>query len=226
MFLVRIVRGNLATHRADAIVNSANPSLSGAFNTSYWRFNGRRSVDGALHEAAGQDALRSLSAEAMRAASLQLLLPGQTLVTPPSGRLVQTTKLIIHTVAPDGLYGAGVSDDQLALLKTSYAVAMATAEEHGATSVAIPAIGVGVNGWHPAVAARQALNCALDRARAAPTDGSLRRIDFVLKSDSVWSVWQACATKLLGKAIEPVPDTASDVDSVCWSFPLAANHTQ
>ena len=46
-------RGDLATFAASCIVTSANDSLVGTLQPTYWRFISRHSVDGKLREAAG-----------------------------------------------------------------------------------------------------------------------------------------------------------------------------
>ena len=48
-------RGDLATFAASCIVTSANDSLVGTLQPTYWRFIARHSVDGKLREAAGPE---------------------------------------------------------------------------------------------------------------------------------------------------------------------------
>jgi hypothetical protein len=48
-------RGDLATFAASCIVTSANDSLVGTLQPTYWRFIARHSVDGSLREAAGPE---------------------------------------------------------------------------------------------------------------------------------------------------------------------------
>ena len=48
-------RGDLATFAASCIVTSANDSLVGTLQPTYWRFISRHSVDGKLREAAGPE---------------------------------------------------------------------------------------------------------------------------------------------------------------------------
>ena len=54
-------RGDLATFAASCIVTSANDSLVGTLQPTYWRFISRHSVDGKLREAAGPDLVLRLA---------------------------------------------------------------------------------------------------------------------------------------------------------------------
>ena len=52
---LELQRGDLATFAASCIVTSANDSLVGTLQPTYWRFIARHSVDGSLREAAGPE---------------------------------------------------------------------------------------------------------------------------------------------------------------------------
>ena len=56
--VVRLLRGDIASHQAEAIAVSANPHLKGTLRSNYWRFSGRSNADGAVRLAGG----RSLAA--------------------------------------------------------------------------------------------------------------------------------------------------------------------
>ena len=56
--VVRLLRGDIASHQAEAIAVSANPHLEGTLRSNYWRFSGRSNADGAVRLAGG----RSLAA--------------------------------------------------------------------------------------------------------------------------------------------------------------------
>ena len=56
--VVRLLRGDIASHQAEAIAVSANPHLEGTLRSNFWRFSGRTNADGAVRLAGG----RSLAA--------------------------------------------------------------------------------------------------------------------------------------------------------------------
>ena len=176
--LLRLARGDISRWNANAIAVSGNPSLSPNDNTMYWRFNGRKSTNSAVHARAGPGlraavvALPPWSDAAAATAALDAhssappsssttghrCAVGEAVATPAFGALLETCDHVIHTVAPDGLYGAGggtAADPEV--LRRSFAAVLRQAEELGARSVAIPALGCGVQGWRPSVAARVAL---------------------------------------------------------------------
>ena len=53
--LLRVRRGDLATASASALVTSANDSLVGNLQPTYWRFISRRSVDANVRSRGGAD---------------------------------------------------------------------------------------------------------------------------------------------------------------------------
>ena len=156
------------------------------------------------------------------------------------GRMTATCAHIIHAVVPDGLYAHSGGNDahiqQLSSsgLRQSFASVIARAEDVGARSLAIPALGCGVNGWRPAVAARAAAQAlsevvgarsvsgdgpngaegdagamgSVARSGSLPgtaPEGAIRRVDLVMGSSGMEGVWRAVLEKHLGQ-----PDQAQD----------------
>ena len=92
--------------------------------------------------------------------------------------MTETCAHIVHAVVPDGLYAhSGGNDAHIqhlssSGLRDSFASVIARAEDVGARSLAIPALGCGVNGWRPAVAARAAAQ-ALSKTAGARSGGRM-----------------------------------------------------
>ena len=188
-------------------------------------------VDGAVHAAAGpelQGALDALVAERgtsqVRSSGIaqprrDAILPESTnfrtacrvgcaMVTPTFGALRQSARMVVHAVAPDGRghhppRKRDGPDAHHALLRRAFAAAIFEANAAGASSIAIPGLGCGVHCWGALAAARAALE-ATESWLHRPS--SLRRVDFVLLSDEVRAVWEACGRGRLGE-----PTTSEDM---------------
>lgn len=126
---IEVIRGDICTVVADAVVTAGNSRLVGGSG-----------VNGAIHAAAGPELLEASKAMAP-------CRPGWAVVT-PAFRMTNTS-WVIHAVGP--IY-SGPADEPL--LAAAYTSSLARADEVGARSVAFPAISTGVYGYPPREAAR------------------------------------------------------------------------
>ncbi len=134
MGTIRILTGDITLLQVDAIVNAANSTLLGGGG-----------VDGAIHRAAGSELLAACR-------SLGGCPTGEARIT--SGFRLPA-RWVIHTVGPVWR-GGGNGEPQS--LTNCYVNALHLAAEHGARSVAFPAISTGVYGYPKADAAAIALS--------------------------------------------------------------------
>src|SRR4051812_1820068 len=139
--IIEAVQGDITTQDVDAIVNAANTSLLGGGG-----------VDGAIHDAAGDELL-----EACR--RIGGCPTGEARIT-PGFRL--RARHVIHTVGP--VWGGGTRGEP-ALLRGCYERSLALAVEHGLRSIAFPSISTGAYRFPIARAARIAVDTV--RAHAA-----------------------------------------------------------
>ncbi|MBL8956642.1 MAG: O-acetyl-ADP-ribose deacetylase, partial [Myxococcaceae bacterium] len=135
--MIEVVRADITTLKVDAIVNAANAALSGGGG-----------VDGAIHRAAGPELLAACRA-------LGRCEAGDARVT-PGFRL--HARLVIHAVGP---VWDGGTNGEAAMLERVYERAFALAREHGARSIAFPAISTGAYRFPADVAAEIALRVML-----------------------------------------------------------------
>ena len=139
MHRIQVITGDITRQEVDAIVNAANE----------WMLGGG-GVDGAIHRTAGPELL-----EACRAVAE--VRPG---VRCPTGEARITlgfrlrAKFVVHTVGP---VWRGGSDGEHELLASCYRSSLALAADHGAASIAFPAISTGVYGFPLAPASQIAV---------------------------------------------------------------------
>ena len=178
-------------------------------------------VDGQIHAAAGgelQKALVEITAQRAYLMSggggiwrgsllprstggLVSCLAGSAVCTPSFGKLRSYAEWIVHAVAPDGRYpNHWAAYAGIPILRDTFASAIVCADEVGASSLAVPSIGCGVNGWPAAVAADAALD-AVEECLIRKDDssiGSVQRLDFVLRGASELTAWRESARQRFG----------------------------
>lgn len=124
---IKIMRADITSLDADAIVNAANSSLLGGGG-----------VDGAIHRAAGKELLEACR-EIRRTAYPNGLPTGQAVIT--NGYNLKA-KYVIHTVGP--VYYIVNKDKCVKLLADCYKNCLKLAEEKNCKTIAFPAVSTGV----------------------------------------------------------------------------------
>lgn len=208
---LRLCVGDIAVWRGvDAVAVSTNRSLQGNANPQYWRFAGRESADGAVRRVAGEE-LAMVAAELHGTCSV-----GEAVATPAFGALVtHGCRHVVHVVVPDGLQvHAGGSDRHvqqtgLLLLQQSFSAAIMAAAGCGARSLALPALGCGVNGWSPLLAAAAATHAIVDAAKARAVDTNIdttciSAVDVVLQTNAMALRWLSAVEAILGPCNDEV----------------------
>lgn len=167
-------QGDITTLTFDAIVNAANSRLAGGGG-----------VDGAIHRAAGVEALqRACQAIVTRRGQLP---PGEAVLT--SGFNLPATH-IIHTVGP---IWRGGKENEPELLRRAYMNSLRLAHDNDISSIAFPAISCGVYGYPVEEAARIALSTLKEGLEA----GLVGEAGMVLHGDAALSTWTAVAGEVL-----------------------------
>ncbi len=148
---LKVVRGDITKQHVDAVVNAANASLLGGGG-----------VDGAIHRAAGP---------ALLAACQELggCSTGDAKATPA---FQLPAKWIFHAVGPTWNGGHTGEAEQLA---SCYRRCLELARDHGAKSVAFPAISTGLYRYPKGPAAQIASRTCRDLADAC----GVKTVDFV-----------------------------------------------
>ena len=177
---IRLVKGDLTKIQTDAIVNAANPALTGGGG-----------VDGAIHAAAGPKLLEACLKLPEVAPRVRCPF-GQARLTFAYGKL--KCHYVIHAVGP--IYK---SDPKPALtLAQTYRAIFRCAAEHKIQKIALPAISCGVYGFPMTPAARIALRTASEHFR------DFQEISFCLFSEEAHRVWTDAKSCLIsGGASRP-----------------------
>lgn len=167
---LELVTGDITQQRVDAIANAANASLVGGGG-----------VDGAIHRAAGPALMRELRRR----------YPAGT----PTGTAVETSagelraRWVLHAVGPRWRGGEHGEAEQLA---AAYRSCLELCDQLGATSVAFPAISLGIYGYPLNEGARIAVEIVAGHLRG---ETSLELARFVLRPDT-FPAFQAALAKL------------------------------
>ncbi len=167
--------GDLTAAHVDAVVNAANSSLLGGGG-----------VDGAIHRKGGPEILAAC--RAIRATQWPDGLPTGEAVITTAGRL--PARWVIHTVGP--VYSR--KPDVPARLAACHVNSLALARDHGARTVAFPAISTGVYRYPLDEAAPIAIGAVRDVLARHPDAHD--EVRFVLWNDAALAAFTAALDRL------------------------------
>jgi O-acetyl-ADP-ribose deacetylase len=153
-----VVTGDITQVSVDAVVNAANE----------WMLGGG-GVDGAIHDAAGEELLEACRAIPEVAPGVRCPT-GEARITPG---FALPARFVIHTVGPRWRGGARGEDEALA---SAYRSSLALAEENGLQTIAFPAISTGAFGFPVERAATIAVRTVAAALERHPT---IRRVELV-----------------------------------------------
>ncbi|MGG8495472.1 O-acetyl-ADP-ribose deacetylase [Tenacibaculum sp. TC6] len=163
--IINLIKGDITTIHADAIVNAANSSLLGGSG-----------VDGAIHRAGGSAILDACQQIRSKQGSCKI---GQAVIT-TAGNL--PAKKVIHTVGP--VYQIGKKNEkEKELLANCYQNSMLLAKENGLKSIAFPNISTGIYRFPKQVAAEIAI-------KTVKSNPILEEVIFVCFDDENYTIYK------------------------------------
>jgi O-acetyl-ADP-ribose deacetylase (regulator of RNase III) len=162
------------SHRICSLVNAANSTLLGGGGVDY-----------AIHKAAGGDLYDACRRIAVIGTSADRCRVGEAAWTIP-GRL--RVKGVVHTVGP--MYSYQSHDKSAELLTKAYRTSLALASEHGASTIAFPAISCGAYGYPHESAAEEAV------AAIAGACAGFDSVHIILYDGRYFGVWEAAMRRL------------------------------
>ncbi len=145
---INIIKGDITTIAADAIVNAANTSLLGGGG-----------VDGAIHRKGGNAILQECIAIRNKQGGCKT---GEAVIT---GAGYLPAKFVIHTVGP---VWQGGNNDEAQLLANCYKNSLKIAHEKQMDTIAFPNISTGIYGFPKALAVQVATNAVKDFFNCEP----------------------------------------------------------
>jgi O-acetyl-ADP-ribose deacetylase (regulator of RNase III) len=164
-----VERADVTALDVDAVVNAANEDLAGGGG-----------VDGAIHRAAGADALQ----QELHRRHPRGCPTGSAVIT--SGHRMRAAH-IVHAVGP--IWNRERAEECDALLSSAYRSAFGLAAAHGCATVATPSISTGIYGFPVERAAPIALAAAREALEEEGTP--LRAVRFALFSDADLDTYSA-----------------------------------
>ncbi len=170
--VLSLVLGDITAVPADAIVNAANPALSGGGG-----------VDGAIHAAGGPTIMRDLRAKYGTQGC-----PRGSAVWSVAGHL--PARWVIHAVGP---VWHGGDRGEAEVLVSAYRSAMAVAAQLGAQTVTLPSISTGIYGFPLRQGAEIGLRTVRD---ALAVETSVTRATFVLYTISARDAFASALSAL------------------------------
>jgi O-acetyl-ADP-ribose deacetylase (regulator of RNase III) len=159
---IEVIKGDITTIEADAIVNAANSSLRGGGG-----------VDGAIHKAAGPELLEECK-------TLGTCETGDSKITRGYGL---KAKHVIHTVGP---VWAGGDREEYNLLASCYRTSLQLAKENNIRSIAFPAISTGAFGFPKELAAMIAMQ---ETKRFLSKNELPEKVIFVVFDESNYNIY-------------------------------------
>jgi O-acetyl-ADP-ribose deacetylase len=165
---IKVIKGDITTIEADAIVNAANSSLLGGGG-----------VDGAIHRKGGERILAECIEIRNRQGGCKT---GEAVIT-TGGNL--PAKHVIHTVGPIWQGGKKGESD---LLKACYINSLRLAKEHTIKSIAFPNISTGIYGYPKELAVNIAVATIEDFSKTDESNG-FTEVIFVCYDDENYRLY-------------------------------------